>query len=158
MRALVVLLVSSLLAAPAAASPTFPAEIAAHLSAPTPPCTICHQGTPGLGTATTAFAEAMKARGLVPGDLTSLDTALDALAAESHDSNGNGVSDIDELKAGKDPNAGATATVTPTYGCVGSIAAAPPRAGAAVALVLLALGLRRRSRHSTARAAPRPRA
>jgi len=145
MRALIVLLVFSLLAVPAAASPSFPAEIAAHLSAPTPPCTICHQGTPGLGTATTAFAEAMKARGLVPGDLTALDTALDALAAEHHDSNGNGVGDIDELKAGNDPNGGSVATVTPTYGCVGSVAPAPRLGAAALVAFFMAIRLRRRA-------------
>jgi hypothetical protein len=141
MRAPVILLVS-VLAAPAAASPGVPAEIAAHLGAPTPPCTICHQGTPGLGTATTAFATALKARGLVPGNLASLDTALDALAAEGHDSNGNGISDIDELKAGNDPNAlTGGSTVTPTYGCVGAVAPARPRPGAAALLAAFLAGL-----------------
>ncbi len=144
MRAPVILLVS-LLAASAAASPTFPAEIAAHLSAPTPQCTICHVGTPGIGTATTVFAQAMRARGLVPNDLASLDTALDALAAEKFDSNHDGVSDIDELKAGKDPNAGSVAAVTPEYGCIGSVAPAPRLGVAAVLAFLVVIRLRRRA-------------
>jgi hypothetical protein len=142
MRAPLILLVA-LTAAPAAASPTFPAEIASHLGAPTPPCTICHQGTPGLGTATTAFATAMKARGLVPQNLASLDTALDALAAENHDSNGNGVPDVQELKDGADPNAtgGGGSSVTPTYGCVGSVAPARPGPGVAAIVTALLLAL-----------------
>jgi hypothetical protein len=148
MRANVVVLASLLLTAPAAASPGVPAEIAAHLGAPTPPCTICHQGTPGLGTATTVFAEALKARGLVPGNLASLDTALDALAAENHDSNGNGINDIDELKAGNDPNATSGSAVVPTYGCLGSVARRQPGGGAGwvalIALALVAVRLRRR--------------
>ena len=48
----------------------------------------------------------MRARGLVAQNLGSLDTALDALAAENTDSDGDGVPDIDELKAGTDPNVG----------------------------------------------------
>jgi hypothetical protein len=151
MRAPALLLASLLLAVPAAASPGFPGAIAAHLDAPTPPCTVCHQGAPGVGTATTAFAVAMKARGLVPEDLPSLATALDALAAEDHDSNGNGVNDIDELKAGNDPNAsGGQAAVVPTYGCLGSVARARPgSAGGYLALaaaLLLLAGARRRRR------------
>jgi hypothetical protein len=152
MRAPVIAFASLLLAAPAAASPGVPAEIAAHLGAPTPPCSICHQGTPGLGTATTTFAEALKARGLVPGNLTSLDTALDALAAENHDSNGNGINDIDELRAGNDPNATTSgSSVVPTYGCIGSVARERPGAGSghvallAALLVLVAVRRRRRS-------------
>jgi hypothetical protein len=151
MRAPVILLLSALLAAPAAAAPIFPAEIAAHLSAPTPPCTICHQGTPGIGTATTAFATEMKARGLQVGNLASLDAALDAVAAENHDSNGNGIPDIQELKDGNDPNAVSNATtVTPTYGCVGAVAGAragEARGGAAlvVALLLALVAARRRA-------------
>jgi hypothetical protein len=149
MRALVIVLASLLLAAPAASSPGFPAEIAAHLGAPTPPCTVCHQGAPGVGTATTVFAEAMKSRGLKPEDLPSLDTALDALAAENHDSNGNGINDIDELKAGNDPNATSGQTVVPTYGCIGSVARQRPGDGAGgvalIALALVAVRLRRRS-------------
>ena len=148
MRALVIALASTLLAAPAMASPGFPAEIAAHLGAPTPACTICHQGTPGVGTATTAFATAMKARGLRLEDLPSLDTALDALAAENHDSNGNGINDIDELKAGNDPNASSGSAVVPTYGCLGSVARQHPGGGAGwaalIALALAGVRLRRR--------------
>jgi hypothetical protein len=131
-----------LAAASAAATPGFPDAIAAHLAAPTPPCSVCHQGgVTGRGTVSTPFGQAMVARGLVPYDEASLTTALDALAAEGHDSNGNGVSDVDELKAGDDPNAGAGDTVVPTYGCLGSVAGRPPGRGGRGALTALALGL-----------------
>ena len=45
----------------------------------------------------------MMSRGLVAQNLASLDTALDALAAEHTDSDGDGVPDIDELRTGSDP-------------------------------------------------------
>jgi len=155
MRALVLVAAVSLLAAPAAATTNFPAAIGAHLGAPSPPCTICHQGQPGRGTVTTAFGQAMLARGLVAYDEASLTTALDALAAEGHDSNGNGVTDIDELTAGNDPSAGAGNAVVPEYGCIGSVAGVrrggrAGRAGGSAALaalgLLLGLRVRRRPR------------
>ena len=92
----------------------------------------------------------MKARGLVPTDLASLDTALDALAAENHDSNGNGISDIDELKAGNDPNATGTggSTVTPQYGCSGARSAPDSAGGTAALLMALLLGLAARRRRA----------
>jgi hypothetical protein len=101
-------------------SSIYPPEVRAHLSLGyTPACTLCHN-TPsgGFGTVTTPFGKSMMARGLVAQNLSSLDTALDALAAEHTDSDGDGVSDIDELKAGSDPNvAGGGAVTPPTYGC-----------------------------------------
>jgi hypothetical protein len=101
-------------------SSIYPPEVRAHLSLGyTPPCTLCHN-TPsgGFGTVTTPFGKSMMARGLVAQNLSSLDTALDALAAEHTDSDGDGVGDIDELKAGSDPNvAGGGAVTPPTYGC-----------------------------------------
>ena len=115
-----VLAVSVLAGGLAHGSSIFPPEIRAHLSLSyTPACTLCHN-TPsgGFGTVTTPFGQSMRARGLVAQNLGSLDTALDALAAEHTDSDGDGVADIDELKAGSDPNvAGGGSATPPTYGC-----------------------------------------
>jgi hypothetical protein len=133
----------------ALATPDFPGVIQQQLNLSTqPPCTICHQtDAGGFGTATKPFALYLKSRGLAPFDEQSLITALAAAEAEHHDSNGNGVPDIDELKAGHDPNAGAGDT--PQYGCGASFAGARGHRGAlfawgAMALWLLARRARRR--------------
>lgn len=128
------------LARPAQATPNFPGVIqsALGLSSP-PPCTICHlTSVGGPGTAVQPFALYLKSRGLVPYDEASLRAALQAAAAERHDSNGNGIDDIDELTRGTDPNAGATAG--PAYGCGARIAQGPPARSSvwAFALALVA--------------------
>ena len=84
-----------------------------------PACTLCHETeSGGFGTVTTPFGKSMMARGLVAQNLASLDTALDALAAEHTDSDGDGVPDIGELQAGSDPNVAGGGSVTPpSYGC-----------------------------------------
>ncbi len=127
------------------ATPNFPPAIQSHLSlAAAPDCSICHtdgdQG--GKGTANTPFALNMKSRGLTEFDVDSLNAALDKMAADHVDSAGDCLDDIDELKAGHDPNqpdppgscadAGVDASAprppvtappeTPTYGCVGRVA------------------------------------
>ena len=102
------------------ASSIYPPEVRAHLSLSyTPACTLCHNvPTGGYGTVTTPFGKSMMSRGLVAQNIGALDTALDALTAEKTDSDGDGVPDIDELKAGTDPNvAGGGAVPPPTYGC-----------------------------------------
>jgi hypothetical protein len=128
-------------------SSIYPPEIRAHLSLSyTPACTLCHN-TPsgGFGTVTTPFGKSMMARGLVAQNLGSLDTALDALAAEHTDSDGDGVGDIDELKAGSDPNVGGGGSVTPpSYGCFDVTGqGAGPLALVPLALAWLLLRLRR---------------
>ena len=123
MRAPPLLLLCVVLGAPLAAraTPDFPAAIAQDLklSAP-PPCTICHdtdQG--GAGTVVKPFGQYMVSRGLVPFDESSLANALAAAAGEQHDSNGDGISDIDALKQGLDPNGSAPGALLegPTFGC-----------------------------------------
>jgi hypothetical protein len=155
------------------ATPNFPPAIQQDLSLAAPPdCSICHTDgdTGGKGTANEPFAVNMRSRGLVEFDTTSLQTALNAMEAQHVDSAGDCLDDIDELKAGRDPNlpdpagacadagveAGAPGAPTetpsgpapPTYGCIGSIA--PHRApeglgeyGAALVAALLLLRRRR---------------
>jgi hypothetical protein len=140
-----------LLAGTAIASPPFPPEIRAHLSlSQTPDCSLCHvNGQTGFGTVNTPFGKSMRARGLLAGSIASLDTALDALAAERTDSDGDGTPDIDELKAGTDPNvAGGGSFPPPTYGCF-SITGQPRSPLGLVPVLLAALLLRMRSSRSS---------
>jgi hypothetical protein len=125
-------------------SSIYPPEVRAHLSLSyTPACTLCHETeSGGFGTVTTPFGKSMMARGLVAQNIASLDTALDALAAEHTDSDHDGVPDIDELKAQTDPNAAGGGSVTPpSYGCFD--ASGQPGSPMALLPVVLAWGLLR---------------
>jgi hypothetical protein len=151
------------------ATPNFPAAIADHLNLQREPdCTLCHVGTPGRGTVTTPFGVSMRDRGLMAFDESTLDTALDALDAEKKDSDGDGIPDITELKAGTDPNVGMTADggiiVNPTvvqfspakYGCQSRVAPFEVSSGllaAATAMVVGALARRNRKWTRPARSA-----
>lgn len=138
----------------AAASPTFPPAIQTKLGLSNEPsCAICHEGGRGAsGTVTTTFGRAMLARGLKVGNVASLSAALDQVAADGLDSDNDGVKDIDELKAGKDPNGntGIAANAPPVeYGCGGATVARTRddrTAPLAFAMFGLALVLRRRRR------------
>jgi len=118
---------------PLHATPNFPSVVAQHLGlAKSPDCTLCHVGTPQAGTANTPFAFSMRQRGLQKNDVGSLTGALDALAGEQTDSDGDGFPDIDEIKkgwdpnvpsladGGVDPNAARPQVLNPTYGCSAS--------------------------------------
>lgn len=128
------------LEARAGASAGFPGVVQQALGASAPPqCTVCHT-TPagGLGTATQPLAVYLKSRGLVPGDDASLRGALQAMVGEGHDSNGDGKTDADALRAGEDPNGAVDASVPPVaYGC-GARVAAGRSADASAALLALA--------------------
>jgi len=118
----------------AAASPTFPDAIKSDLGLSfAPPCAICHEGGRGSsGTVTTAFGRAMMDRGLRAGDTGTLKTALDKMATDKVDSDGDGTSDIDQLKKGKDPNgaSGIAIGAPPVeYGCGGATVARTHRDG-----------------------------
>lgn len=141
---------AALLASGAAtASPPFPGGIESDLQLSySPQCAICHAGgVTGYGTVHMPFGTAMRERGLVPEDLSSLATALERMKADGVDSNGNGVPDVDELKAGADPNAGAPgAGDPPQYGCSAAAPAGPIARGAAALLffIMILQGLRAR--------------
>ena len=104
------------------ATPDFPAAIGRDLSLQTVPrCSICHAtDAGGAGTVVQPFGVYLRSRGLRPFDESSLRNALLADAGEGHSSNTAGISDIDALKAGQDPNAPAAAgaaDLTPAFGC-----------------------------------------
>ena len=122
------------------ASSAFPGEVRSHLALSyTPDCGICHSnGQTGFGTVNTPFGTSMRSRGLMAGNTASVDAALDALAAEHKDSDGDGVGDIDELKAGTNPNVAGGGNVPPvSYGCF-DVTGQP---GSPLALLPAALGL-----------------
>lgn len=148
----------SLCAGTARATSEFPDAIRAKVGASSAPaCAVCHVtgDRGGRGTVSTAFGRAMRERGLVEFDVQSLESALDKMATDKIDSNGNGTTDVDELKAGRDPNStsgdgGAAVEIPmPEYGCT----QAPVRAtndvasvASSIAMVALAFvgALRRR--------------
>lgn len=109
----------------ASASPFYPRllrELAG--AAEPPPCIVCHESPAGgFGTATKPFALYLRSRGLKAGDEAALRGAFAAAAGERHDSDGDGVLDVDELKAGTDPNAGGAGPPPPEYGCGGNVVA-----------------------------------
>ena len=148
-------LVGAILPGHADATPEFPGVIQSYLqlSSP-PPCTICHVGTPALGNASTPFAETLKSYGLQPYNDGSLQTALGDIKAANTSSVGDGVSDIQKLENGEDPNSvvgdgGSTLPAPfppPDYGCqIGRVNASQASGMYSLGVLALAIGLRRRS-------------
>jgi MYXO-CTERM domain-containing protein len=96
----------------ARASVTYPAELIRRwetetLPVPGPYCTLCHRtDAGGAGTVSTPFGRALMSEGALGNNVPSLDSALDALEAAGSDSDRDGVTDIEELRAGLDPNQG----------------------------------------------------
>ena len=147
------LLVSSLVGArEASATENFPRAIGKHLGAPYyPECAICHVGgKTGGGTVTTPFGRSARARGLVAEDEGILTAVLDRMRSEKVDSDADGVTDIDEILAGSDPNLPPDDTIgLQKYGCVGTVASergARGPAGAALLVVVALAAARRRRR------------
>jgi len=139
----------------ATAKSEFVDVIAAHMGLRyQPPCRLCHiQGTTGPGTLQTAFALSMLAHGL-NGAQATVTSALDALAADATDSDGDGASDFQELAGDRDPNTAVDAPLGPggpNYGC--AVAPDRPRgrelgAAALLGIVAATLLIRNRARHS----------
>ena len=103
LRLVVALVLASM---PAAASVSFPSAARTHLDTATAiSCTQCHQtAAGGFGTIDKEFGLALMERGLVARVATSVGPALDQLEADNVDSDGDGTGDVDELRAGTDPN------------------------------------------------------
>ncbi len=145
-----VLLAALIVTAPALASATFPPEMKSKLSlAVIPECTVCHTSLiGGLGTVTKPFGQAMMRAGLTAANTAAVKPAADKLVMDMTDSDGDGVGDIDELKAGTDPNVGGTKPnpTGPTFGCGGT--AAPFGVLPAAFIALLGLARARRTRQA----------
>lgn len=110
-----------LAAAPASASETYPPDLKKQLMLAeepgTPPgCQLCHKDDEGgVGNVDKPFGRSLMREGAVGASIPSLRAALKALDETAWDSDGDGVGDIDELRAVTDPNVGADGTVNDPY-------------------------------------------
>lgn len=136
-------MVAVMLATGAWASDSYPGVIISELRLEqTYDCRLCHQNFVLEKKATiTPFVLSLKQRGLVILNDASLRTALAQNEADLVDSDGDGCTDIAELKAGEDPNVvscgqdGGTPPIAPPhYGCTASVA---PGLMAALSVLLL---------------------
>lgn len=123
----------------ARATPNFPGALAGTLGGPTPAYSVCHTcGVTGRGTVNTPWGAALRSRGLAAYDEASLRSAVSQMEAERVDSDGDGIIDVDALRAGSDPNPPTCDTnkdpTIPVYGCVGRLA---PSDATPLPLVLL---------------------
>lgn len=119
-----------------------------------PPCTVCHRdANGGFFTVVKPFGRAMiEVGGLGPRSPEELPPAIQALESAKTDSDGDGASDIDELRAAEDPNRpGAQSLCGPVYGCGARVAPDAPRWHASLSFLgaALVLSLRSRARRRT---------
>src|SRR5438128_7785749 len=116
-------LATVILAGAARASSNYPTAIGEHLPIVySPPCSLCHlDGKTGPGTARKPFAISARAHGLEGGNFELVAPALDAMMRDGTDSDRDGVSDIEELLAGTDPNVAGNQSIEvradPDSGC-----------------------------------------
>jgi hypothetical protein len=116
-----------------------------------PECTLCHTTLAGgFGTAVTPVGTYLRSRGAKAANVESLRAALAAMIAEKRDSDGDGVADVDELRARADPNSsgGSAFGEPPAFGCGARVAAGRGTNGALAVVVGIvgALALLRRKR------------
>jgi hypothetical protein len=138
----------------AAASGNYPSAVQAEADIPcAPTCTVCHAtNAGGGGTVTQPFGEAMMARGLTGGgNADALVTALAQLDADAVDSDGDGSTDVDALRAGQNPNDGVpfcgdSVVEAPEYGCLQHARAGGGATLVAAALAIALSALRRSAR------------
>lgn len=158
------LLFGSAYSAHAAASASYPLVIKAKYGlAAAPECTLCHRDTVGgLGTVTRPFGLALISRyQLGPANVGSLEAALAGDEAEHLDSDSDGVPDIDELRAGTNPNVGSSGMEAapdvplPQTGCA-LAARSPSESGGLIASMLLGAVLWRVARSPLRRAVRLP--
>jgi hypothetical protein len=103
----------------AAASKNFPEALRKKLGLAEIPyapqgCQLCHQNDDGgTRTATKPFGRTVLRAGAVGGSVPSLLAALNNVESDGTDSDHDGVGDIDELKAGTDPNVAMSKTGEP---------------------------------------------
>lgn len=97
-------------ARPAHASTTFPEALRSKLelqeiAGPAPGCRLCHQSdVGGLKTATQPLARSLIKAGATASSVPALLAALATLEEQATDSDQDGTPDIEELRAGSDPN------------------------------------------------------
>ncbi len=145
-------------ASSAAASPDYPGLLQEQLDMPcVTQCTVCHRDTGGgRGTVVTSFGVAMIEEGLRGNDSTTMAKAIAGMDAGQYDSDGDGNSDLNELREGNNPNQSGDGLLCAQYGCGAHVAPAgetTPTAGFILGglLGLAALrmrSVRRRSRRS----------
>lgn len=157
---LLVVIAAWLQAGAASASSSFPGVVESRWSLPrVPDCTLCHSSSNGgKGTVTTYFGLTMQEFGAVQLNNGSLVQALDRDQAADYDSDGDGVSDMEELVHGTDPNDGPGPKVvrfpSPQHGC--SVSRARTRGsglrdlGYGAPALLWLLWVRRKKRSPTA--------
>jgi hypothetical protein len=134
----------------ASARPEFPDSLQSATGAPcVPQCNICHESVSGGGPADQPFAKSLLQMGGLQGP-GAMEYDVSQLEHAGVDSDGDGVGDIAEIRAGTDPNyAGDALICQPDVGCGAHVAPEPPNDGLAASFAMLtALGLvflRRRS-------------
>lgn len=138
------LVLAVLVASPrlAAASPAFPVVMLNGSWGLTqaPPCALCHAGdVRARDTVFTPFGRALRLNGLIARDEASLTRALDELDRNAVDSDYDGVSDVNELIWGTDPNRPPSFADAPPTWTIGCSAAGGPRPAAKGALAWLAV-------------------